>query len=69
MSSAAIHNVSAALGYDAVETMLSQGLSLASCYAFAATAACVADLTDAAPESAATVLGSDMATVRPGVGS
>lgn len=65
MSSTAITNVSAALGYDAVETMLSQGFSLTACYAFAATAACVADLTDTAPESASTVLGVDAPTVAP----
>jgi hypothetical protein len=65
MSNAAINAVSAALSYDAVESMLASGLSLASCYAFAAVALAVDCDSDLAPESAATVLVIDAATVRP----
>ncbi len=63
--STTVSRVSAALGYDVVESMLAADVSLATVYAFAAQAACVADLTDEAPESARTVLATNMPTVGP----
>ncbi len=60
----AVANISAALGYDAVETMLAAGRSLADCYAFAAVALDNVSSDEVCPVSA-TVL-ADLATVRPG---
>lgn len=62
----AIANISSALSYDAVESMLASGRSLADCFAFAATAAGVAHSDSDCPVSSATVLASNSATVVPG---
>ncbi len=61
----AVANISAALGYDAVESMLASGMSLSACYAFAAVACNASDVLESAPESATTVLACDAATVAP----
>lgn len=62
----AIANVSAALGYDAVETMLASGRSLADCYRFAAVAGDNVSCDEVCPVSCDTVLADSSATVRPG---
>lgn len=56
MSSAAIQNVSKALGYDVAETMLSEGFSLAAVYALASMQAEASDLDSESPETCRTVL-------------
>lgn len=61
----AISNVSAALSYDTVETMLAEGFSLAACYALVSTAVQSQDAAEMGPESAKTVLSSDSATIAP----
>lgn len=60
----AVANISAALGYDAVETMLAAGRPLSECYAFAAVAADSSE--DSCPVSCPTVLADSSPTVRPG---
>lgn len=62
----AIANISSALGYDAVETMLATGRSLADCYAFAVVAGDNVTVDEVCPVSCATVLADSTATVRPG---
>lgn len=62
----AVANISAALGYDAVEAMLAGGRSLADCYRFAAMASDLVSSDDSCPSSADTVLADSTATIRPG---
>jgi hypothetical protein len=58
----AISNISSALGYDAVETMLASGRPLSECYAFASLASDMASDKDVSPAS---VRSTELATVRP----
>lgn len=63
--SSTVSRVSAALGYDVPCELLAAGFHIDMAYKFAIQAACVADLTDDAPESARTVLATNMPTVGP----